>query len=300
MRVSVSKPRTADIPIDRPRDEPVADLEGLGGLFSRGRRALTAGLVMTITLVAFEALAISTVMPRVAAELGNLELYGWVFSAFFLASMVGIVVSGGWIDRGGLVQPMAAALGLFSIGLVIGGLAPSMPVLVCGRVLQGLGAGAIPPIAYVSIGRALPDQLRPRMFAVLSTAWVLPGIIGPALAGAVAVATSWRVVFLGLLPLIALAALITLPALARSVPPATEPGTAGSRSEFGRRLGLALIVVLGAGALVAGLTSASLVPGVPLAIGGVALILPGFARLTPPAPSARSPGCRPPSCSAAC
>jgi MFS family permease len=284
--MSISEPVAGEIR----GDESVTDLEELGGLFSPGRRALTAGLVMTITLVAFEALAISTVMPRVAAELGNLELYGWVFSAFFLASMVGIVVSGGWIDRGGLVWPMVTALGLFSVGLVIGGLAPSMPILVGGRVLQGLGAGAIPPISYVSIGRALPDQLRPRMFAVLSTAWVLPGVIGPALAGAVAVATSWRVVFLGLLPLIALAAIITLPALARSVPPATEPAAAGGRSEFGRRLGLALVVVLGAAGLVAGLTSASLVPGLPLAVAGVALILPGFQRLTPPGTLRALPG----------
>jgi MFS family permease len=161
---------------------------------------------MAVTLVAFEALAVSTVMPLVAADFGDLTLYGWVFSAFFLASIVGIIVAGGLVDRGGLVRPMIAALGLFSLGLIVGGLAPSMPVLVGGRVLQGLGAGAIPPIGYVAIGRAFPDELRPRMFAVLSTAWVLPGLVGPALAGAVAEATTWRLVFLGLLPLILVAA----------------------------------------------------------------------------------------------
>ena len=59
---------------------------------------------MTITLVAFEALAVATVMPVVARELGGLELYGWVFSAFFLGDLVGIVVVGGLIDRGGLVR----------------------------------------------------------------------------------------------------------------------------------------------------------------------------------------------------
>src|SRR5206468_3122401 len=73
------------------------------GLWSARRRALTVGLVLTITLVAFEALAISTVMPVVARELGGLDLYGWVFSAFFLGNLVGIVVVGGLIDRGGLI-----------------------------------------------------------------------------------------------------------------------------------------------------------------------------------------------------
>ena len=83
----------------RPRDD---------GLWSPQRRALTVGLVLTITLVAFEALAISTVMPIVADELGDMELYGWVFSAFFLGSLIGIVVVGGAIDRGGLGRAVRA------------------------------------------------------------------------------------------------------------------------------------------------------------------------------------------------
>src|SRR3990172_12274810 len=141
------------------------------GLWSAHRRALTIGLVLTITLVAFEALAVSTVMPTVARELGGIELYGWVFSAFFLGSLIGIVVVGGAIDRRGLALPFALGLGVFAIGLLVGGLAPSMPVLVGARFVQGLGAGTIPPIAYVAIGRSLPEPLRPRMFATMSTAW---------------------------------------------------------------------------------------------------------------------------------
>ena len=272
-----------EIPLEGPGEEPTLDLEGVGGLFTPGRRALTSGLVMTITLVAFEALAVAQVMPQVALELGDLHLYGWVFSAFLLASMLGIVVAGGLIDRGGLIRPMAAGLGLFSIGLVIGGLAPSMGVLVVGRALQGFGAGAIPPIAYVAIGRALPDALRPKMFAVLSTAWVLPGVIGPALAGAVAQATSWRVVFLGLLPLIALAAAIILPAL-RTVPPRVDDHVADDpdgRNAFGRRLRFAVVAVAGAALLLAGLTSGDLIPGGPLLLAGLALLVPAFQRLTP-------------------
>ncbi len=301
---SILGPRTGDsgtrggeMPMDGPSDDPATDLKSIGGLFSPGRRALTSGLVMTVTLVAFEALAVSTVMPLVARDLGDLALYGWVFSAFFLASIVGIIVAGGLVDRGGLVRPMIGALLLFSIGLIVGGLAPSMPVLVGGRVLQGLGAGAIPPIGYVIIGRTFPDELRPKMFAVLSTAWVVPGLIGPALAGAVAEATTWRLVFLGLLPLIVVAAAITLPALSRMVGRdegrATTGPTDGSDdasadeatpagSDPWRRLRLALVVVVGAGMLVGGLTSAALIPGLPLVLLGSALIVPAFRRLTPP------------------
>src|SRR6266542_1474539 len=141
------------------------------GLWSPRRRALTIGLVLTITLVAFEALAISTVMPVVAAELGGLDLYGWVFSAFFLGNLVGIVVVGGLIDRGGLIRPFVTGLTLFGVGLLIGGLAPTMPILVVGRLLQGFGAGSIAPTPYVAIGRSLPEELRARIFATPPTAW---------------------------------------------------------------------------------------------------------------------------------
>lgn len=289
------EPLAGEIPMEGP-GEPTTDLAVVGGLFSAGRRALTAGLVMTVTLIAFEALAISTVMPVVAAELGGLDLYGWVFSVFFLGNLIGIVVVGGLIDRGGLIRPLVIGLGLFSIGLVVGGLAPSMPVLVAGRLFQGLGAGAIPPIAYVSIGRALPEDLRPQMFAVLSTAWVLPGVIGPAIAGLIAEHISWRAVFLGLLPLIALAAIITLPAIRAAVPSGVEanrseanrsesnrgPVIGSAETEMRRRLPLALVLALGAALFVAGLASGTLVPGGPVAFGGILLVLPTFRRLTPP------------------
>ncbi len=261
-------------PISRP---PAA------GLWSPRHRGLTAGLVLTITLVAFEALAVAAVKPIVAGELGNEALYGWVFTAFFLGSLLGIVVVGALIDRGGLVRPFLGGLGLFSVGLVVGGLAPSMEVLVAGRLLQGLGAGAIPPVAYVAIGRALPEDLRARMFATLSTAWVLPGVIGPAISGVVAQQTDWRFVFLGLLPLIAVAAGMTLPAIARSVPAAAAAAKEGTASsDLRARLPSALLVTLGAGLIVGGLTDRSLVPGAPMVLAGAAVGLPAFRRLTPP------------------
>jgi MFS family permease len=253
------------------------------GLWSPGRRALTLGLVLTITLVAFEALAVGTIMPKVAHELGDMALYGWVFTSFLLASLLGIVLVGGVIDRGGLARPFVAGLGLFSVGLVIGGLAPSMPVLVGARFLQGLGAGAIPPIAYVSIGRALPETLRPRMFATMSTAWVLPGVIGPAVSGLVADQIGWRFVFLGLLPLILLAGAMTLPAIARSVPaPEVEEDLRTRAVAIRRRFPAAVLVAAGVGLLVGGLTSGTLIPGGPLVVVGIALAIPGFRRLTPP------------------
>src|SRR5438094_8872872 len=105
------------------------------GLWAPQRRALTTGLVLTITFVASEALAVVTVMPVVARDLGGLRLYGWVFSAFMLGSVVGIVAAGREADRRGPAVPFAAALILFGSGLAIAGPAPSIEVLGGGRVL---------------------------------------------------------------------------------------------------------------------------------------------------------------------
>jgi MFS family permease len=252
-------------------------------LFAPGLRGLTIGLVSTITLAALESLAIGTVMPIVAAELGDLPLYGWIYTAFFLGSMIGIVLSGGALDRVPLYRPFAVGLGLFALGLAIGGLAPSMPVLIAARFLQGLGAGSLTPTAYVAIGRCLPERLQPRMFAMLSTAWVVPGVIGPTLAAVVGQWLGWRWVFLGLIPLLVVAGGLALNAL-RHVPDAAPPvdhGTAKAKGDL-RRLGAALVAALGAGMLVAGLGAPNPTLFVAGAVAGLALLLPAYRWLTPP------------------
>src|SRR5215467_9168501 len=96
------------------------------GLFAPQRRALTIGLVLSITFVASEALAVVTVMPDAARELGGLRLYGWVFSGFLLGSVIGIVLAGREADRRGPAVPFVAGLVLFGSGLAVAGLAPAM------------------------------------------------------------------------------------------------------------------------------------------------------------------------------
>ena len=97
-----------------------------GGVLSREHRAMTLGLAFVVTLVAFEALAVATVMPAVEEALGGIGLYGWTFSAFFLTSLLGITVAGRWCDEFGPARPFAAGLVLFGCGLLVAGLAPSM------------------------------------------------------------------------------------------------------------------------------------------------------------------------------
>ncbi|HEY3334932.1 MAG TPA: MFS transporter, partial [Candidatus Limnocylindrales bacterium] len=252
----------------------------MAGLFAPGLRGMTLGLLSTITLVALESLAIGTVMPIVADELGDLELYGWVYTAFFLGNLLGVVLAGGALDRLPLHRPFTAGLVLFGAGLLIGGLAPSMQVLVLARFIQGLGGGAVGPTAYVAIGRILPEKLQPRMFAALSTAWVVPGIIGPSIAAVVGEVASWRFVFLGLLPLLAIAGGLAVTALRRVDAPMPDAEHEAAHATL-RRLPDALLAAGGAGLLVAGLTAQTL----PLLVAGVvvggAMLIPAYRRLTP-------------------
>ena len=262
------------------------------GLWAPQTRALTVGLVLTITFVASEALAVVTVMPVVARDLGGLRLYGWVFSAFMLGSVVGIVAAGREADRRGPAIPFVAAVVLFGAGLAIAGLAPTMEVLVGGRVLQGIGAGAVPSIAYAVIGRSFPGPLQARMMAVLSTAWVVPGVAGPAVAAEVAHLFGWRWVFLGLLPVVAVAGSIAVPALIRLGPPG-----AGRVQEH--RLIFAVAVAVCATMLLAGLTLVA-GSGAPLAggaliggaliVAGVAAGLPALRQLVPAGTLTARPG----------
>jgi MFS family permease len=256
------------------------------GVWSPARRTLTVGLALTISLVALESLAVATVLPKVSDDLGGVALYGWVFSAFFLGTMVGIVVAGQSADRLGAGPGFTLGLVLFAVGLAVGGLAPSMLVLVLARAVQGFGAGAVPAIGYVAIGRSYPEALRPRMFAVLSSAWVVPGILGPSLASVVAHAVGWRYVFLGLLPFVVAAGLLTLPALRTIGPGALEDGEGMPPS----RLPDALRVAGGAALVLAGLGERRLLLLVPLVVAGSVLAVPSYLRLVPDGTVRARPG----------
>jgi MFS family permease len=245
---------------------------GPDGVWAPSRRLLTVGLVATVTLFASESLALSTVMPKVAAELGR-SGYGPAFSAFFLGQLVGTMVGGRAADRFGPARPFATAALAFAAGLVVGGTAHHVAVLIAGRVLQGVGAGAATPIEYTVVGRLYPAAARARMFAVTSTAWVLPGLFGPAVAGLVAQAFGWRWVFLGLLPFVIAAVAVTLPAI-RHVGPA--PGATG-----GLAAGPALVLAGGSGLVLAASTTRPVVLQLVLLAIGVTLFSRVHRRFVP-------------------
>ncbi|THF83566.1 MFS transporter [Deinococcus sp. KSM4-11] len=254
-------------------------------------RTLGVGLILVVMIVAFESMAVGTVMPRVASDLNGLALFGWASSAFLLSSLLGAVASGVLADRRGLAPGTVVSLALFAVGLLVGGTASSMPVFVLGRLIQGLGAGGLGALPWAVITTRYPETARPRMLAAMSSAWLLPVLVGPLIASVIADQWSWRPVFWGLVPLLLLAApLCVLPLLARhGSEGATRAQTPGSKRQLWPALGL----LASAGALIEGLrrpeAAALIVAGLgliglllaarPLFPAGLWRLAPGLPRL---------------------
>lgn len=213
-------------------------------LLAPAYRGATVGAVALVFLAAFEALAVATVMPTVTADLDGRELYAVAFSATLAASVVGMVTAGTWADRGGAVRPLLASVTMFGFGLLAAGLAPTMTWLLVGRFAQGLGLGGLVVSLYVLVAQVYEQVDRPRILGLFAAAWVLPGLVGPFLAGVVADTVGWRWVFLGVVVIAAAALSLLVPTL-RHVPP-PEPDDPAAEEAVGPggpgRLGLAAAV----------------------------------------------------------
>ena len=268
------------------------------GVFDREHRRTTAGLLMLVTFVAFEAMAVATAMPSAVTDLDGLAWYGWPFSAYLVASVFGMVLGGDLDDRRGSRVAVLAGVTVFATGLLAGGLSGHMAVFVAARAVQGVGGGIIAVALYVVAGHAYRADLRPRLFAAISAAWVLPALVGPLLAGLITTHLGWRWVFLVLLPLIALGFALLMPALRGFGAPAKAPAPASARRWWallagvgigalqyaGQRLDLLATAVAAAGlaALVVGLRP--ILPagtvrgrrGLPAVIGGRGLLAGAF------------------------
>jgi len=248
------------------------------GLLAPAYRSLTIGTIALASMIAFEYLAVATAMPTVARELRGLSLYALAFGGSLAAGVIGLVVGGIWSDAAGPRRSVWQGVAWFVIGLAIAGLAPSMWVLIGGRVVQGFGGGLLSVALYVVVGHCYPARLHPRMFGAFAAAWVVPSIIGPSLTGLVVTQWSWRWIFLAIALLAVPAALLVRPALANftgdsSRMPAPDSrrrivwafGAAAGASALhygGQQRGVVALAIVGAGVVfLARFTSRLLPPG---------------------------------------
>ena len=238
-----------------PQPLPHAPGEESPGPFSGRNAVVTTVILCLVTIVAFEAMALSAVMPRIAADLHAVRVYGLAFSSLLTAQLVGIVVAGVWTERHGPVPGMTAGQLLLAGGSVLCAMAPNFPLFLLGRIVAGFGGGILLVLLYVIIGRAYAESVRPRVFTLISAAWIVPALVGAPLAAWVTQAFGWRVVFWALVPPIIVTSLvITSQARARAgdlAPPATS---SRDHHEHMRALRAGLLVAISAGAIQIGST----------------------------------------------
>jgi MFS family permease len=249
-------------------------------VFVGARGRLTTGLLILEALVAVEIMVVATVLPAVQRDLHGLQLYGWNYTALTLASFGAVPIAGRLTDRLGPRRVLGAAIVFYVVGLVLAATAPSMLVLVVSRFVQGIGGGGLYVVSLATVAKTYPERIRPRVMALLASMWILPGLLGPPVGAVLAETVGWRWAFLAPLPLIALAAALVMPSLR---------GVRVSGEESRAPVVASLVLMVGAGSLLAGLTDLS-VWSIPLVVVGTAVTIPALRRITPPGTLTARPG----------
>lgn len=179
---------------------------------SRNRIILvTIGVMFSLFLASMESTVVATAMPTIVGQLGGLEHYSWVFSAFMLTSTTFVPLYGKLSDIYGRRKIYVIAMALFLLGSVMSGLANNMTQLIFARALQGLGAGGIQPLAFILIGEMFNLRQRAKMQGFFSGVWGFSSIVGPLLGGFIVDKFSWHWVFyINIVPGLLAASLVAL------------------------------------------------------------------------------------------
>src|SRR5690606_31711862 len=150
---------------------------------SSHRPLATAALVLAMCLAAVEATIVATAMPSIVAALGGFAAYSWVFSAYLLAEAVSIPLYGKLADLFGRKPVFLLGMALFLAGTVLCGLARSMASLIAFRSVQGMGEGAVMPVAATIVGDLYSPVARPKVRGALNSVWAVASVAGPVLGG---------------------------------------------------------------------------------------------------------------------
>jgi len=148
-----------------------------------------------MAMIAIEATIVSTAMPQIVADLGGLRLYSWVFSSFLLAQTAMTVVFGNLADVYGRKPVMLVGIGIFLVGSIFAGFSWSMPAMICFRLIQGVGAGAMQPVAMTIVADLYPARERGKVQGYLASVWAVAAVIGPVLGGLIIRSVSWSWIF---------------------------------------------------------------------------------------------------------
>jgi MFS family permease len=209
------------------------------GLLSGRNGVRSLALAGGTALHAINIYVVTTIMPSIVADIGGLAYYAWNTTLFVIASIIGATLAARLADRWGGRGAYLLALAVFSLGSLICALAPSMPLMLAGRSLQGLGGGVLVSLAYVLIRQVFEPVYWSRAMGLVSAMWGVATLSGPAIGGLFAQAGDWRAAFWALFPAVILLALIVWLWL-----PSTERNAAAGTRIPGGRLALLALSVL--------------------------------------------------------
>lgn len=165
------------------------------GMVKDSQKYIIVAALLALFLGAMDALVMSAAMPTIITELGGLDLYAWVYSAYFLARAVSLPVFGKLSDLLDTKKLFLFSIGLFILSSMAAGASPSMPFLIAARVFQGIGAGGVFALVYVVLSEvSLPGQ-RAKTLSFASSIWGISSVIGPTLGGVIVTYFSWRWIF---------------------------------------------------------------------------------------------------------
>jgi MFS family permease len=170
------------------------------------RPLILAAVMAANFMIAIEATIVSTAMPQIAAQLGGLQLYSWVFAAFLLTQTATTVLFGKLSDLRGRKSVMLAGIAIFLVGSILCGFAWSMPSLIAFRLILGVGAGAVQPVAMTMVGDLYSVHERGKIQGWLASVWAISAIVGPLVGGLIIQHWSWAWIFWMNLPIGLLAA----------------------------------------------------------------------------------------------
>ena len=159
------------------------------------RPLVLAAIMAALFMIAIEATIVSTAMPQIAGQLGDLHLYSWVFSAFLLTQTATTVIFGKLADLYGRKPVLLGGVAVFLVGSVLCGLAWSIPSMIAFRLLQGVGAGAIQPICLTLVGDLYSVQERGKIQGYLASVWGVSSVLGPLAGGLIIQHLSWAWIF---------------------------------------------------------------------------------------------------------
>lgn len=179
-----------------------------------------SGVLLGMLLAALNQTIVATALPSITEDLGGLAHYSWVFSAYMLASTVTVPIYGRLSDVYGRRPFFAAGILIFMAGAVVGGTADSMTQLIVARAIQGLGAGALIPLAMAVIGDLIPPSDRGRWQGLTGAVFGVASVLGPLTGGWIADHADWRWVFFVSLPVGVVALVVVLATL--RIPPHPE------------------------------------------------------------------------------